>query len=247
VIDEEIIEGLIKNGNVVTFFSIEGYEADTDYWRGKGVFKSITESAHALKQNKILFGYSCLIHSKNMEVITSRDFIEFLSDSGAKFCLLFPYGPMGEKPQYDYVLTESQIEEIYLKLDKLQSDFNMLLLKEGYNNPVRKKLFYLERGCRAGATIHITPDGKVEPCNGIQFYKGNVFDEGLKSIFQSTFLREIVACTEENNCRCIGMFEPHRVWDIILKNDAKPSNQKAFKQYSNYAEFHKRRILEKDI
>ena len=43
-IDEEIIEGLKKNGNVVTFFSIEGYEPDTDHWRGKGVFKSITES-----------------------------------------------------------------------------------------------------------------------------------------------------------------------------------------------------------
>jgi MoaA/NifB/PqqE/SkfB family radical SAM enzyme len=100
----------------------------------------------------------------------------------------------------------------------------------------------LERGCRAGATIHITPDGKVEPCNGIQFYKGNVFDEGLKAIFKSTFMKDILTCSEENDSRCIGMFEPQKVWDIIVKNNALASNEKAFEQYSSYAEFHIQRI-----
>jgi len=242
VLDDAIINGLKKNGNVVTFLSIEGFEPETDYWRGNGVFKSITKTIQTFKRERILFGFSCLLHAKNMEIITSKEFIEFLSNSGAKFCLFFPYGPMGENPQYEYVMTEGQIEKTYQKLENLQKHYKILLLKEGYTAPGTRKMFYLERGCRAGATIHITPDGKVEPCNGIQFYKGNVFVDGLKAIFQSTFMRDILACSEENNSRCIGMFEPQKVWDTILKNNAQASNEKAYKQYSSYAEFHKQRI-----
>lgn len=247
VLDDSIIYGLKKNGNVVTFLSIEGFKDETDYWRGDGVFKSITETFQTLKQERILFGFSCLIHSKNMDVITSRDFIEFLSNSGAKFCLFFPYGPMGEHPQYEYVMSEEQIDTAYKKLGDLQKYYSMLLIKEGFLAPAKKKLFYLERGCRAGATIHITPDGKVEPCNGIQFYTGNVFVAGLKAIFQSNFMKDILTCSEENGSRCIGMFEPQKVWNIISRNNAQASNEKAFEQYSSYAEFHKQRTQREEF
>jgi MoaA/NifB/PqqE/SkfB family radical SAM enzyme len=242
ILDQEILDALKGCGNLVVFLSLEGLEADTDAWRGPAVYGKILETMATLKRERILFGFSLLFHAKNFADTTSERFLDTMRDAGCKFGLYFPYGPIGDNARYDLALSEEQIQSIFAQLTALEDKYSMLLLKEGYLAPATSRNYLLEQGCRAGVTIHITPEGNVEPCNGIQFYAVNVFEQGLEQVFQSPFYKDIYACAERKGKHCVGMFSPQEVLEIVRRNNANNSHPRALDAYSEYSQFHLGRI-----
>jgi MoaA/NifB/PqqE/SkfB family radical SAM enzyme len=236
ILDGQILDALKHCGNLVVFISLEGFEDDTDTWRGPGVYSKILKTMATLKQEQILFGFSLLVHKQNFAIVTSEQFLDAMQDAGCKFGLFFPYGPAGDNARYDLTLTKEQIEILFTKITNLDDKYTMLMLKEGYLAPSHAKNNFLQQGCRAGVTIHITPEGYVEPCNGIQFFTENVFDKGLGQIFRSPFYMDIFSCVQRNGKHCIAIFEPKEVIEIIKKHGAMGSNPCAFPTYKKYAE-----------
>lgn len=234
LLDPDILDSLKRAGNVVVFFSLEGLEKETDSWRGDGIFEQIKENMSLLKKERILFGFSALLHDENKDILVSEDFLDCMEKLGNKLGVYFPYGPIGENPCYELVIEEEKLRECFEMLEKIETHHSMLLFKEGFRSLKRPHSHVLNQGCRAGHCVHITPEGHVEPCNGIQFYTDNIFDKGLKEIFKSPFYKEIFSAVRENEGRCIAIHKPHRVLEIVKKHDAEGSNEKSFYSLSQY-------------
>ncbi len=231
----ETIEALKRCGNLVTYFSLEGFEEETDSWRGSGVYSQIMESMSALKEARVLFGFSALLHKKNVKRVVSTCFLDAMTEAGCKFGLFFPYGPAGDSARYELRLDENEISEAFSRLDALSQNYTMLLIKEGYTARGNSDHYVAEKGCRAGVTVNITPEGNVEPCNGIQFYTENVFRSGLKRVFTSPFYNDIYTCVRRYNGRCISIFQPKEVLRIVEENNARGSYPRSFPTYRKYA------------
>ncbi len=236
IINSEIIERLKRCGNVVLFLSLEGFDGETDEWRGSGVYARIMTTMAILRQERILFGFSALVHKKNRDAIVSEKFINAMQDAGCRFGIFFPYGPAGSRARYDLRLSEEEIDAVYDDITAMEGGYVMLLRKEGYFPRDPAKNSPADQGCRAGVSVHITPEGFVEPCNGLQFYTENVFEKDIREIFQSPFYHDIFSCVQQHGKRCISMFRPEEVLRIIKKHGARGSHQYAIPTYTDYAE-----------
>jgi MoaA/NifB/PqqE/SkfB family radical SAM enzyme len=234
--DGAIVESLKRCGNAVTFFSLEGFEGETDAWRGVGVFQKIREAMSILKSERVLFGFSALLHNQNVADVVSERFLDSMQQAGCRFGLFFPYGPSNDNARYDLALTREEIKSAYTQLVALEDKYTMLLIKEGHLAPAQSRKYFLEQGCRAGVSVHITPEGYVEPCNGIQFFTENVFEKGLEQVFRSPFYNDISSCVQRNGKHCVAILEPNEVIEIVKKHGAKGSHPRAFPTYTRYAE-----------
>ena len=227
VLDDEAVTWLKRLGNVVLFFSLEGHAEDTDFWRGAGVHRQVTENMRRLHEEHILFGFSALMHAGNGATLASSDFLDAMERLGNRIGLFFPYGPIGRDQHFDLVLEERRVEELFASLEALQPRYSMLLFYEGRGPHGPDSGLVLDQGCRAGVTVHITPTGQVEPCNGIQFSTENVFEKGLLGTFCSPFYKDVSHSVKDNKGRCMAIFEPEQVLALVDRHKAQPSNQAA--------------------
>jgi MoaA/NifB/PqqE/SkfB family radical SAM enzyme len=232
--DPDIVAALKRAGNVVLFFSLEGLDPETDAWRGDGVFRQVQENMLLLKQERIVFGFSALLHARNKDAVISRRFIDRMSSLGNKFGLFFPYGPIGRNPDYSLVIEEKDLGPLLESLDTLLAGRSGMYMVEGFGYPQEHRNHIASHDCRAGLSVHITPGGNVEPCNGIQFYTENVFERGLEQVLRSPFYQGIFSLVQRCDRRCVAIYEPRRVLDAAEGFKATGSNDESYTVYRRY-------------
>lgn len=64
LIDEEFAEEVLRVGNFVPAISVEGFEAATDFRRGKGTYRAVMRAMEILKEKKLPFGASAAIRAR---------------------------------------------------------------------------------------------------------------------------------------------------------------------------------------
>ncbi len=185
LIDEAFAKDLVEVGNFTLAISIEGFEESTDFRRGTGTYKKILKAMEILKRNKVMFGFSTCYHRKNVDVISSEAYYDFMIEQGAMFGWLFTYMPLGKNAQLDLLTTPDQ--------RKLMFDVVRDLRK-------KKPLFLLDfwndgdyaRGCIAGGRdyFHINANGDVEPCAFIHYSNVNIKDMSLIDALQNPLFTE---------------------------------------------------------
>ena len=242
VVDDEVVAWLKRLGNVVLFFSVEGLAKHTDESRGAGVYDQVAASMRRLARERVLFGFSALLHAGNAATVASPEFLDEMQRLGNRFGLFFPYGPVGREQHFDLVLEERRLERALASLEALQPRYSMLLLHEGRGCHDARGGATWEQGCRAGVTVHITPTGHVEPCNGIQFHTENVLEKGLLETFRSAFYRDVSRCVKQNDGRCIAIFEPEQLLTLVGRHEASPSNPAALPCLVCYTEARRGRL-----
>ena len=89
LITEEIADEMLRVGNIIPSFSIEGYEEENDFRRGKGTFRKIVRSMDILKDHGLPFGASLCYTSRNTDCISASDFFDFLIEHGAYYSWIF--------------------------------------------------------------------------------------------------------------------------------------------------------------
>ena len=107
---------LKKSRNLITIFSIEGKEKQTDDRRGEGVYEKVFSAVEKLQKEKLLFGSSVTVTTDNLEEVTSDEFIEKLEQRDCK-ALIFK-----EKYSFDKafsIIEESLGKHFNAKLGKL--------------------------------------------------------------------------------------------------------------------------------
>jgi len=180
LIDEEFAKDVQRVGNLTFAISVEGIGEATDMRRGEGVYDRVIKAMDILKEHKIGFGFSTCYHSKNVDDVSSDEFIDLMIDKGAYFGWFFTYIPLGNGADLDLVATPEQREYMYHRLRELRSK-KPLFLMDFWNDGE-----YV-RGCIAGGRryFHINAHGDVEPCAFVHYSNYNIHDVSLLEALKS--------------------------------------------------------------
>ena len=95
LIDEKFADDMLRVKNFIPAISIEGYEEETDFRRGKGTYQKVISAMKILHEKKLPFGASLCYTRKNTENIGSDEYFDFLIAQGCKFAWFFTYMPVG--------------------------------------------------------------------------------------------------------------------------------------------------------
>jgi MoaA/NifB/PqqE/SkfB family radical SAM enzyme len=208
---------------------VDGFEETNDLKRGQGVFKKIVSAMRRMKEAKIVFGFSTVVHKKNLREVISEAYLDFMIDNGCFIGGFLPYIPVGGAPRHDVVCSTSEVASYYREIDRISKGKPILVLKEGYSDGS-----FLNDGCGAGNTMHITSRGEAEPCNGIEFFVDRVQDKGVEGILKSDFFNDIRRLNADNGNRCITITRPEAILRIIEKHGARPTHDRALEHLDEY-------------
>ena len=88
LVDDKFCKEMNRVGNLSLALSIEGTEESNDWRRGEGAYKTTVNAMDLLKKNKCFFGVSVCYTRKNVEAVTSDEFLDMLVNKGAKFAAI---------------------------------------------------------------------------------------------------------------------------------------------------------------
>lgn len=180
LIDEAFADDLLRVKNFIPAISVEGFEEDTDFRRGKGTFKKVEEAMAILKAKHLPFGISCCYTSKNCEIIGSEEYFDQMIDWGAKFCWFFTYMPVGSDAVPELMANAEQRAFMYRQIRKFRETkpiFTMDFWNDGE----------YAGGCIAGGRryFHINAGGDIEPCAFIHYSDSNIHEKTLLEALKS--------------------------------------------------------------
>lgn len=172
LIDEAFCLEMKKVGNLALALSIEGDEEATDFRRGEGSYTTSLNAMKLLKKHGLLFGISVCYTAKNVESVTSSEFLDTMVENGVMFGLYFNYMPVGSGAVEELIPSPEQRKYMYKWLRTVRSG------KTG------KPMFVMDfqddgeyvGGCIAGGRnyFHINSNGDMEPCVFIHFSDSNI-------------------------------------------------------------------------
>ena len=179
LIDDEFADEMLRVKNFVPAISIEGFEEETDFRRGKGTYKAVVNAMEILKNKKLPFGISCCYTSENAEVIGSEEYFDNMIGKGAKFAWLFTYMPVGINALPELIATAEQREYIYDQIREFRKTKPIFTL-DFWNDGE-----YVD-GCIAGGRryLHINANGDIEPCAFIHYSDSNIYEHTLLEAYQ---------------------------------------------------------------
>ena len=180
LIDSSFADKMLEVKNFVPALSIEGFEDETDFRRGKGTYDAVLCAMKLLKEIKLPFGISCCYTSKNIGSVGSEEFFDYMVEMGAKFAWFFTYIPIGEKALTELMASAEQREYMYRQIRKFRKTkpiFTMDFWNDGE---------YV-KGCIAGGRryLHINANGDIEPCAFVHYADSNIKDKSLLEAYRS--------------------------------------------------------------
>ncbi len=172
LVDKKLCDDIKKCGNITLALSIEGDEASNDFRRGDGAYRTTIDAMKLLKAEKLLFGISVCYTSKNINQVTSDEFLDKMVDMGVKYAFYFNYMPVGKDADKSLIPTPSQRKYMYFWMKKVR------------NAKTGKPLFVMDfqddgeyvGGCIAGGRnyFHINSNGDIEPCVFVHYSDSNI-------------------------------------------------------------------------
>ena len=188
LIGPSYMEFFKKNLNMVPIISIEGTGMRTDERRGAGVFKRALQSMELLKGEDLFFGTSITVTTENMQLVTSKEFIDQIRSYGCKIVFYVEYVPTEPGTEH-LAFADEHVEEMEKLLEQRRTEYTDIIF---LSFPGDEKAL---GGCLASGRgfFHIGPDGSAEPCPFSPFSDSNVAEMGVREALQSPLFRKIRA------------------------------------------------------
>ncbi len=188
LIGPSYIEFLRKRLNLVPIISIEGTAIGTDERRGQGVFRRAMQSMELLKQEDLFFGTSITVTTENLELVTSKSFIDQIRSYGCKIVFYIEYVPTEPGTEH-LAFNDDHVAQMETVLEERRTDYDDIIF---LSFPGDEKAL---GGCLASGRgfFHIGPDGSAEPCPFSPFSDSNVAEMGMRRALQSPLFRKIRA------------------------------------------------------
>lgn len=241
-VDGAVCERLRTLPNVITVISVDGFAETNDANRGRGVYEQILAAMCRLKEAHVCFGFSTVVHRQNRKEVVSARFLDEMIGQGCLMGAFLPYIPVGNAPRHDIVCSPQEVKDYYAELDTLARSRAILILKEGYSDGT-----FLNSGCAAAETMHITGNGDAEPCNGIEFSTANVRSHGISEILESPFFQAIRDLHPERTRRCLVVTDPEGVLRVVNQCGALPTHAGALERLEAYARDFRIAVAASDI
>jgi len=185
LLDRKKVKKISELGNILVALSIEGGMKETDERREKGVYKKVIEAMDLLKEFNIPFGYSATVTTKNINIVTSDQFVDFMIEKGAIVGWHFIYMPVGGT--FDVSLMPSAKQRLYLKeqVNRIRTTKPIFAIDFWNDAP------HVD-GCIAGNRyIHINHKGDIEPCVFTHFAEKNIKDCSIKEAMNCHYFKEM--------------------------------------------------------
>ncbi|MBC8492624.1 MAG: radical SAM protein [Chloroflexi bacterium] len=232
LITPAIAERLSQLGNVLVLISLEGFQESTDQRRGTGVFGRILESFAYLREFKVPFGTSITVTRRNLEEVTSFEFLEFLITQGVLMNYYFMYLPVDGSGDFSLMLSPEQRDFLRSRLQAIRSNIPLLIIDFWNDGP------YV-RGCIAGGKryFHINARGDMEPCVFTHFATDNIKDTTILEALKSplfTAIRARQPYDSNHLCPCMIIDSPWVARELIEKYEARPTHYKGLSIYSDH-------------
>jgi MoaA/NifB/PqqE/SkfB family radical SAM enzyme len=210
---KERAERIRDLGNAMVVVSCEGYEKETDRWRGPGVFKKIMEAMDHLVDANVLFGSSATVTRNNVGVVSSEEWMDFLLKKGIIAQMYFLYLPVNGQGDINLMVTPEQRNHLRKQVIHFRRTKPLFILDFWNDGPH-------VRGCIAGGRryFHINANGDVEPCVYTHVAMHNIKDVSLAEALDSPLFRAIRKRQphNENHLRpCMIIDNPHIYREII--------------------------------
>lgn len=225
LIDDDFCEEVRRVGNLTFALSIEGTEETNDFRRGEGAYENTMKAMALLKKHRCFFGLSVCYTRKNIEYVTSDEFIDLMIKCGAKFAWYFNYMPVGHGAVKELIPTPAQRKMMYFWLRKMR------------NSATGKPFMVIDfqddgeyvGGCIAGGRnyFHINSAGDMEPCVFIHYSDSNIRTHTLLEALQNPLFMEYRKGQpfNDNHLRPCPMLEnPEKLREIINKTGAKSTD-----------------------
>lgn len=202
-------------GNVALVFSIEGGEEETDSWRGKGVYRKIMEAMEMAREARLLIGTSATVTSRNVEVVSSEEFLDFMISKGSLAQMYFLYIPVNGRADFSLMVTPEQRDLLRRRVLRARNTKPIFVIDFWNDGP------YVE-GCIAGGRsyFHINANGDVEPCVYTHIAVDNIHEKSLTEALNSPLFRAIRARQPHNRNHlrpCMIIDNPHVMREIIAE------------------------------
>ncbi|MCX8052494.1 MAG: radical SAM protein [Armatimonadetes bacterium] len=194
VIDNELARRLADVANISPCFSVEGFEADTDARRGKGVHAKVMAAMERLRNYGIPFGISATATRDNWDIITSDEFVDFYYfDQGALYCWVFQYMPIGRDQSVDLVVPPEHRVEMVDRMWRLVRERQVFMVD--FWNSGTASLGCIAAG-RGTGYFYINWDGDVMPCVFTPYAADNINEiyargENIQSVLNLPLFKKI--------------------------------------------------------
>ena len=188
LIDEEFCRNMQRVGNLSLSLSLEGFEEVNDSRRGTGTFTKVMRAMDLLHEHGLVFGTSICYTSKNIQTVTSDEFLDMIISKGAWYTWYFHYMPVGNDASVDLLPTQEQREYMVHRVREIRSvEGGKAIFAMDFQNDGQ----YVE-GCVAGGRnyCHINPNGDVEPCVFIHYSGANIKNHNLLECLQQPLFKE---------------------------------------------------------
>jgi MoaA/NifB/PqqE/SkfB family radical SAM enzyme len=209
---------LSESGNTMVVISIEGYEEETDRWRGKGVYKKIMNAFGDLREARVLIGTSATVTKENVEVVASEPFVDFMMERGSFAQMYFLYIPVNGQADFSLMVTPEQRDHLRKQVMFFRQTKEMFFLDFWNDGPHIN-------GCIAGGRryFHLNAKGDVEPCVYTHIAVDNIRNTTLAKALDSPLFRSIRARQPHNSNHlrpCMIIDNPHVMRELI--DETKP-------------------------
>jgi len=170
-INDKTVERLQACGNAAPGISLEGWEAQTEFRRGKGVYRKVMETMDALREAGILFGFSATATRLNAQVYYDESFYDYLIEKGCLFGWFFIFVPVGQDSSTDLMITPAQRDKLRQAVYRMRQT-KPIFVADFWNDGC------LTGGCMSGGTLymHVNYRGDLEPCVFMHFAEENILD-----------------------------------------------------------------------
>jgi MoaA/NifB/PqqE/SkfB family radical SAM enzyme len=199
--------------NAIVVISNEGYEAETDQWRGKGVYRKVLKAFEYLTDERVLVGSSATVTSKNVDVVASDEFIDRMIGLGSILQMYFLYMPVNGQSDFSLLVTPEQRDHLRRKVAEFRRTKPLFFIDFWNDGPHVK-------GCIAGGReyFHVNANGDIEPCVYAHMATHNVRDTSLRDALMSPLFQAVRAHQphNENHLRpCMIIDNPEIAREII--------------------------------
>lgn len=182
LVDEPFCQEMVRVGNLYLAISLEGFAEVNDLRRGAGVYGKVMDAMDLLKKHGLVFGTSICYTSKNIETVTSDEFVDLMIEKGNRYALYFHYMPVGNDAAVELLPTMEQ--RVYMK-QRVRDIRNMRTGKGLFTMDFQNDGEFVG-GCIAGGRnyFHINANGDAEPCVFIHYSGANIRTHSLLEILK---------------------------------------------------------------
>ena len=225
LVDDEFCEEMRRVGNLSLSISLEGFEEVNDMRRGEGVFDKVMAAMDRLKKYGLIFGTSICYTRKNIETVTSDEFLDMIIGKGCRFTWYFHYMPVGNDAAPDLLPTKEQREYMYHRVREIRGATG--------GKPIYAMDFQNDGefvgGCIAGGRnyCHINANGDVEPCVFIHYSSANIREVTLlEALKQPLFMayRDRQPFNSNHLRPCPMLENPEILQEMIKETGAKSTD-----------------------